>query len=199
MIRKACLGMALAMMACSAAAAQQRTIQLSTTKHNFLKWTVYEITNGQVVAAVPVYDHKRTWGHISGVTIPFTNCDGYWYLKRRFHIPVGATNLVFSITGLGVDDRAVILLNHAKVTSVGTLANGEGDMQFHDPGHNKPYDFQFIAGAVSFTDTVDLKPGHNELEVIVNNTGNGIYGTIQPIGPRSPSSFGIEATVSYTR
>jgi hypothetical protein len=194
----ACLGMALAAMTWSGAMAQQRTFHLRTNEPELSKWTVYEITNGEIVSAPAVFNHRHTWGHVPSITIPFTNCDGYWYTKRDFHIPVGATNLSLNIIGLGVDDRAVLILNHVKITSVGTQAKGEGDMQFRDPGQNKPYDFQFIGGTVSFTDTTDLKPGHNELEVIVNNTGSGIYGTIQPIGPQSPSSFGIDATVSYT-
>jgi hypothetical protein len=174
-------------------------MKLETTKRDLSKWTVYEITDGQIVSAAPKYNGTNTWGDIDSFTIPFTNCDGYWYLKRRFHIPVGATNLVLKITGLGVDDRAVIVLNHVRVTSVGTTAAGEGEMQFHDPGKSKPYDFQFVAGQVTFTDSVDLKPGRNELKIVVNNTNEGIKGNIVPINQDSPSSFGIAATVSYTQ
>jgi hypothetical protein len=81
---------------------------------------------------------------------------------------------------------------------VGTNDNGRGNMQFRDPGNNRRYKFQFIAGEVSFTDTTDLKPGRNELKVIVNNTDEGIHGTIQPVNQSDPSFFALEATVTYT-
>jgi hypothetical protein len=196
--RVAGIAMVLATISCSGAMARNRTVDLATTQSQLSRWTVYEIIKQKVVSAPAVYNGTNTWGDIPSIAIPFTNCDGYWYTRMHFHIPVGATNLVFKITGLGVDDRAVIVLNHKRITSVGTQSNGKGSMQFHDPGHNKTYDFQFIAGTVSFTDTVDLKPGRNEIKVIVNNTGHGINGTIEPINPGSPSSFGIAAKVSYT-
>ena len=91
------------------------------------------------------------------------------------------------------------MLNHVIITSVGTTADGEGEMQFIDSGRNKPYNFQFIAGPVSFTDNVDLHPGLNELLLVVNNTNQGIYGNIQPVTPDSPSTVGIAATVTYTQ
>ena len=130
---------------------------------------------------------------------PFTTCDGYWFAKNKFHIPVGATNLVLKSTGLGVDDRAVVFRNDARIASVGTRAAGEGDMQFHDPGENVPYKFDFIAGDVSGTDRTHLKPGQNVLKVKVNNTNKGIYGSIQPIRGGSPSAFGITAQVTFDR
>jgi hypothetical protein len=108
MMKIACLGMALAATTCSGAMAQQRTFHLRTNEPELSKWTVYEITKGEIVSAPAVFNHRRTWGHVPSITIPFTNCDGYWYTKRDFHIPVGATNLSLNITGLGVDDRAVL-------------------------------------------------------------------------------------------
>jgi hypothetical protein len=45
---------------------------------------------------------------------------------------------------------------------------------------------------------VDLRPGGNELMLIVDNANQGIYGKIQDVGPGSPSSVGIAATVIYT-
>jgi hypothetical protein len=78
------------------------------------------------------------------------------------------------------------------------LSNGKDDMQFHDPGNNRPYYFKFKSGTVSFTDTTDLKSGHNDIRIIVNNTGNGINGHIEPVNEGNPSYFGIVATASYT-
>jgi hypothetical protein len=76
----------------------------------------------------------------------------------------------------------VVRLNGVDITSVGTQSNGAGLMQFQDPGRNKPYNFQFKAGNVSFTDTVALRPGRNILKVFVNNIGRGIDGGIAPVG-----------------
>jgi hypothetical protein len=196
--RRLLYGCLLATVACSIAQAQTRTVRLNTTQAQVSKWTVYEVSGGQVESAPAVYDGTGIWGHFPSITIPFTNCDGYWRARRLFHVPVGATNIVLKITGLAVDDRAVIVLNGVRITSVGTTRNGAGEMQFHDPGGNGKYNFQFKAGHVTFTDTVDARPGRNDLKVIVNNTNDGIYGKIQPITPNSPSGFGINATVSYT-
>jgi hypothetical protein len=179
-------------------AALGKTIKLNTESQQTSKWTVDEITDGQIVSAPAQFDNTG-YGKLPGyVTIPFTNCDGYWRARRLFHIPVGATNLVFKITALGVDDRAVIKLNGVKITGVGTTAKGRGNMQFHDPGKNRSHYFQFKSGPVSLIDTTDLKIGRNDLKIIVNNTNNGIHGTIVPINQGSPSSFGIEASVTYT-
>jgi hypothetical protein len=183
---------------CSAGVVQAATIQVTTDSDQARKWRVEEIRNGHVVSKRAVFMGSNIWGHVNSITVPFTYCDGYWRAVRRFHIPIGATNLVLHITALGVDDRAVIKLNGTRITSVGTTANGEGDMQFHDPGENVPYNFQFIAGNVSFTDKTHLKTGRNDFRVIVNNTYEGINGTITPITKNDPSGFGIKATVTYT-
>ena len=192
------LAFVLATMGYSVASARSGIIAIDTRLVHAGEWTLQEMSGGQLISASPVYIGSNSWGHIPSITIPFTNCDGYWRAIRRFHIPVGATNLVLHISALAVDDRAVIKLNGARITSVGTDANGKGDMQFHDPGENVPYKFTFIAGTVSFTDTTHLRPGLNYIKVIVNNTNKGIQGTITPITPDSPSNFGMEATVTYT-
>jgi hypothetical protein len=192
------LAFVLATMGYSAASARSGIIKIDTSSGQSTKWTVYEVSGGQLTSAPAVYNGIGSYGDIANITIPFTDCDGLWYAVRRFIIPVGATNLVFTITGLGVDDRAVVVLNHVAITSMGTLANGEGYMQFTNSGRNKPYDFQFIAGKVSFTDTVHLQPGLNDLLLIVNNTNQGIYGGILPVGLDGPSNVGIAATVTYT-
>jgi hypothetical protein len=188
----------LATMGYSAAWARSGIIQIDTSSGQTKKWTVTEVSGGQLKSAPAVYNGVGSYGDIANITIPFTDCDGLWYAKRRFRIPLGATNLVFTIKGLGVDDRAVVVLNHVAITSMGTLANGPGYMQFTNSGRNKPYDFHFIAGKVSFSDTVHLQPGLNDLLLIVNNTNQGIDGGIVPVGLDGPSNVGIAATVTYT-
>jgi hypothetical protein len=178
-----------------------KDVKLNTESQQSRKWTVYEVVHGKAVPGPAKFINPNNggFGNLPGyITIPFLRCNGYWRASRHFHIPVGATNLVLHITALGVDDRAVIELNGAKITAVGTLANGEGDMQLRDPGQNEPYYFPFLSGPVSFDDTTHLKPGRNEITVIVNNTGDGINGTIEPIYRDRPSYFGIVAKVSYT-
>jgi hypothetical protein len=188
----------LATMGYSAASARSGIIKIDTSSGQTAKWTVVEVSGGQLKSAAAVYNGIGSYGDIANITIPFTDCDGLWYAKRRFLIPISATNLVFTITGLGVDDRAVVVLNHVAITSMGTTANGAGFMQFLNSGKNKPYNFQFIAGQVSFTDNVHLHTGLNELLLIVNNTDAGILGSIVPPEPGDPTNVGIAATVTYT-
>jgi hypothetical protein len=193
------LALVLATTGYSGARAGSGIIAIDTRRVHTGEWTVAEVSGGQLISAPAVYNGIGSYGDISNITIPFTDCDGLWYAKRRFRIPLSATNLVFTITGLGVDDRAVIVLNHVPITSVGTTANGQGYMQFIDSGNNRPYDFQFIAGKVSFADTVHLHPGLNELLLIVNNTDQGINGTIDQPTSGNPTNVGIAATVTYTQ
>ena len=197
--RSIILAFVLATMGYSVASARPGIIQIDTGSGQTAKWTVVEVSGGQLKFAPAVYNGTGSYGDLPNITIPFTDCDGLWYAQRRFRIPINATNLVFTITGLGVDDRAVVLLNHVAITSVGTTANGEGFMQFVNSGKNRPYDFQFIAGPVSFTDNVHLHPGLNELLLIVNNTLAGIFGSIRPPAPGDPTNVGIRATVTYTQ
>ncbi|HTZ69973.1 MAG TPA: hypothetical protein VMB71_04910 [Acetobacteraceae bacterium] len=183
------------------AMAQAKSLRLDTSKAKYAKWTVEEVVDGQVKKAAPVYNGTAIWGKVESITIPFTDCDGYWRAKRIFHIPTSATGLSLTITGLGVDDRAVVELNGTQITSVGTTSNGAGYMQLHnDHGkqRNAPYNFQFVAGKVSLTDTTHLKPGRNLLKVIVNNTDEGIQGKIVPPSKNDTTGFGIAATVTYT-
>jgi hypothetical protein len=196
-IRATLFGLALAA-ACLSSALAQTKINLSTSERGARKWTVREDVSGAEVLARAVYNNGYSYGNVASITIPFTNCDGFWVARRSFEVPVGAKNAVLKITALGVDDRAVVRLNGVDITSVGTVAKGKGNMQFRDPGPNKHYDFQFTSGAVQVTDTTHLLIGHNILRVFVNNTNDGIYGDITPVSQTSPSEFGITATVSYT-
>jgi hypothetical protein len=197
--RSIILAFVLATMGYSVAWARSGIIAIDTRRVHTGEWTVQEVSGGQLITAPAVYNGTGSYGDIPNITIPFTDCDGLWYARRRFRIPIGAANLIFTIRGLGVDDRAVVFLNHVAITSVGTTANGQGYMQFTDSGKNKPYDFQFIAGKVSFTDDVHLHPGINELLLVVNNTDQGISGAIDQVTGGNPSNVGIDATITYTQ
>jgi hypothetical protein len=169
---------------------------LDTDAKRYSKWTVYEWSGGVKVVGQPVYVAKFGFGHVPGITHPFTDNDGYWVAERIFKVPIGATNPTLNITGLSVDDRIVVEVNGVQVTAAGTTQSGEGEMQLHDPGKSLPYFFPYKAGPVSVIDTADLKPGRNNVRIIVNNTGDGIFG---PIVPGGPTNAGIRATVTYTR
>ena len=190
------LGLAIAVAGLSGAIADTR-IDLSTSGEGVRKWTVRENTSGRV-SAPAVVNQAFNWGNVPAISIPFTDCDGYWVARRTFQIPAGATNAVLTITNLGADDRAVVKLNGVVIASVGTNANGKGEMQFKDPGKNKPYRFRFISGPARVTNTNNLLPGLNIINVIVNNTNKGINGNIVPVSAGSPSEFGMTARVSYT-
>ncbi len=190
-------GLALAAAGLSSAFAGQVKLDLSTTPGRAHFWTVWEKSGGAKAFATAVVSSEE-WGAVPAITIPFTDCDGFWVAKRHFHIPLSATNAVLRITALGADDRAVVELNGKRITSAATDSSGEGEMQFTDPGENVPYRFKFISGHVKFANTADLKPGVNEIRVYINNTFNGINGGIQPVNSSDPSEFGIAATVTYT-
>jgi hypothetical protein len=187
----------LAVLLASCAGAHARTEQLDTSATGYTKWKVYEMTGGVKVVGAPVYVGTFGFGDVPGVTIPFTNCDGYWVAERRFTIPAGAKNPLLSITGVSVDDRIVVKINGVAITAAGTTSAGKGKMQLKDPGKNRTYIFPYKAGKISVQDSADLKPGENKLTIIVNNTNDGIHGTIVPVTQSSPSNAGIEATLTF--
>jgi hypothetical protein len=187
----------LAVLLASCAGAHARTEQLDTSATGYTKWKVYEMTGGVKVVGAPVYVGTFGFGDVPGVTIPFSDCDGYWVAERRFTIPTGAKNALLSITGVSVDDRIVVKINGVAITAAGTTSAGKGKMQLKDPGRNRIYTFPYKAGKISVQDSADLKPGKNKLTIIVNNTGDGIHGTIVPVTKSSPSNAGIEAALTF--
>lgn len=171
-----------------------RSINLSTTNANLSHWTVSELSKGGVVSAPGTFVHTY-WGKAPGITIPFSDNDGFWYATNTFSLPASATNVSLTISQIGMDDRGVIELNGQPITASGASNSGSGFMQLTDPGSNVAYSFPYKAGAVNVTVTSGFVTGNNTLSVIVNNTYQGIYGSITPSGP---TNFGVRAWVHYT-
>ena len=156
-----------------------------------------EITGGTVVSASPVDIGNTPFGNVPGFTIPFTDCDGFWYADIVFTIPAGARKPTLHITAIGVDDRAVVELNGKIVTSAGADDSGGGFMQLTDPGKNKPYTFKYVSGPVTVNVSKGLIIGANSLRIIVNNTMQSIHGSITPVNGNDPSDVGLAANVTY--
>jgi hypothetical protein len=175
-----------------------RSIRIGTVADNRdVNWVVAEDRGGATVTAAPVFG-AVTFGNIAGLTIPFTDNDGYWTAQASFTIPAGATNTVLHLETFGVDDRAVVALNGRLITSSGTYSGGNGYMTLHNNGPNLPFTFAYGSGAEDLQITTGFLPGINKLQVIVNNTNEGILGVPVPVTPYSPSSFGLTGEVIYT-
>jgi hypothetical protein len=184
----------LSLVASTGARAMVPALHIGTTQNYFDRWTVREISGGEIVSGKPTFIPVNDWGHSPAITIPFTDNDGFWEARRTFVIPPGATNVRLHISRIGVDDRCVIKLNDVIITSAATTAKGAGFMQFSDPGENHPYSFDYVAGPVDFTGTANFRTGVNVISVIVNNTEDGKDGTITPFGP---TNFGMVGEVTY--
>ena len=97
-----------------------------------------------------------------------------------FTLPVGFTNASLDIVKFTVDDRGVLVLNDVIVASVGINGPGSGQMVLTDGTIINPFPFQYANPNVGpfAAITGPFKEGLNTLQVIVNNTGTGISGTL---------------------
>jgi hypothetical protein len=184
--------------ACAGSAVAGTTsVTVSTSKGNAAHWTVYEVSQGNIVHAAPTY--IGTSGSISKVAIPFTDNDGYYYAQTKFNIPKGAVKITLAIAGLYADDRTVVELNGKVIGATGINAPGTGAMTFSDGGANNAYNFTTANGAKINHVTSGFVTGDNYLKVIVNNTGLGISGApVPPLILLNQTSFGMSARVLYT-
>jgi hypothetical protein len=123
--------------------------------------------------------------------------DGFWYAEDTFSLPADATSVALSFSSFQSDDRAVLELNGV---IIGNSSNGEGvgSMQFTDGGGLQSFDFTTSGGSGTIT-TGFVAGGANTLEVIVNNTGDGIVGATQTFQATSDKTFfKLNGTVTYT-
>jgi hypothetical protein len=179
------------------AVAGSTSVTVSTSKNNASHWTMYEISQGNLVHGAPVY--VGTSGTISKVQIPFTDNDGYYYAQTKFNIPAGAVKVTLAIAGLYADDRAVVELNGKPIAATGINSPGVGNMTFSNGGPNDAYTFTTANSAKIDHVTTGFVTGENYLKVIVNNTGTGIVGTpVPPLILLNGTSFGLSARVVYT-
>ena len=125
------------------------------------------------------------------------NFDGFWTASLQFFLPANATNVGLSYTNLQCDDRCVLELNGNIIGSAGIFGPGTGAMTFTDGGSNVPYTFDgsFVSGTAS---SGFLLGQTNALTVIMNDTADGIFGTLNTSG-QFETAFAITGgAVAYT-
>ncbi len=143
------------------------------------------------------------------------NESGFWTATFSFTTNAFLNLAFLDISQFSSDDRAELLLNGLLVAATGlfdttgtpcTFSNALGDstpgflglFQSTPGGTSQPQCFtgsnsSYDYGISNNLDPVLINVGHvNTLEVIVNNTNDGIYGTA---GSSGPTHFSLDATV----
>jgi hypothetical protein len=119
--------------------------------------------------------------------------DGVWTAQLTFTIPSGATGVTMAWSDFYADDRAVLMLNGSTFAS--GPASGLGDMVLTDGGPDNPY--TFLGNTIgSITSGLNIG-GVNTIDVIINNTGNGIHGPPQNVSGQDYTYFNFVGAVSY--
>jgi hypothetical protein len=123
-----------------------------------------------------------------------SNAPVYSVDSITFTLPVGFTNAVLQIDTFSVDDRAVMELNGVVVAASGIYGPGNGSFTFTNGGPNQAFTFLNGNNGPFAPITSGFVSGLNTLTFIVNNTGNGIYGTLRG----GPSSLYFDGSVTYS-
>ena len=123
------------------------------------------------------------------------NFTGWWSATYTFSISSLDTSVpqTISVRSQVADDRAVFILNGQQLFATGLGAPGTGQFQFEPNGQYSPVAFNYLTGAFNGTGSY-LVNGTNTLKVIVNNTGNGIFGGVFSYGP---SYFNVDAQFTF--
>lgn len=125
------------------------------------------------------------------------NFTGFWIADYSFVLPQNATGVNFSYDNFFADDRAVLYLNGQAITATGIYADqGGGEMVLTDGGNPQSYSFtSAISGTTSSGFNIG---GENTIEVIVNNTGQGIYGSNKNVSQGDDTFLSLSGTISYS-
>jgi hypothetical protein len=127
---------------------------------------------------------------------------GFWLAEYTFFLPANATNITFNYSSLFADDRVVLELNGQILNATGIYSNetSSGDMVFSDGGSPVAYSsFNSPNGEISGTATSGfILGGTNTVEAVVNDTGNGIFGSDQTINSGDSTFLGLSGTVTYS-
>lgn len=124
-------------------------------------------------------------------------------VSTSFTLPSGFLNPVLNIGNLYIDDRGVFELNDTIVSSTGIFGPGTGSMTFTPGGPNVPYVFAYGHGAGGGIGTQNLDvfapflTGLNTIDIIVNDTNNGIFGAPLANGVNI-SQVRFSGTVTFT-
>jgi hypothetical protein len=117
-------------------------------------------------------------------------------VNLNFTLPAGFTNASLNITTFQIDDRGVLVLNGTNVASEGIFGPGSGFMVLTSGGANNQFTFQYGDASSSFAAiTGPFVTGLNVLDIIVNDTGAGIGGNLNPLS--EPTSVNFAATVTF--
>lgn len=117
-------------------------------------------------------------------------------LSNSFTLPTGFTNTSLTIGSLSVDDRGVLELNGTIISNAGIFGPGSGSMTLFPGGPNDPFTFTFGNGVQNLVITAGFLAGLNTLDLIVNDTNNGIFGA--PLaGGVNISGADVVASVSF--
>ena len=143
-----------------------QTIDISTNLYNALNWTFS--TNNDVFTPT-----------LNNNTYDATNQDvgGYWTANLAFDI--NSSKALININSFLADDRAQIFVNGHLLDSVGIYRSGEsnvGGITICNAECINETNVAFNAnGSSFFTLSNRLHVGFNQIQVVVNNTYNGIY------------------------
>jgi hypothetical protein len=151
-------------------------------------------------------------GTRDGLFIPGASAgafNGAWYADYSFAIPRRAHDITFDFFDLGVDDRAVLLLNGSALGNATIFgATGAGQHTFAPGEAASPFTFtQTTEGEVSGDDNSlfivgdkDPRGKENVLRLSVNNTGNTYPGsTAIPLGGGTDGTVArVRGSVSWT-
>jgi hypothetical protein len=111
---------------------------------------------------------------------------GFWTASYSFNL--ASANDTLSISDLAADDRVVVELNGTPIIGAGINGPGTGTFIFTPTGSQQPFTF-LGNGSQSTSVTSPFIAGTNTIELIVNNTNNGITGGLTG-GPTEVSFSG---------
>lgn len=117
---------------------------------------------------------------------PSGNNVGFWTASCSFNLV--SANDTLSIGALAADDRVGVELNGTPIIGAGISGPGAGTFIFTPIGSQVPFNF-LGNGSQSTSVTSPFIAGTNTIELIVNNTSNGISGGLTG-GPTEVSFSG---------
>lgn len=144
------------------------------------------VVSPAMAAVIPLsISHTATPGSPSVYTV-----------STSFTLPAGFLSPVLNIGSLSIDDRGVFELNDVIVSDAGIFGPGAGSMTFTPGGPNVPYVFAHGNGTQDLDVFGPFLTGLNTIDILVNETRNGIFGA--PLAGVELSSVNFSGTVTFT-
>lgn len=133
--------------------------------------------------------------NLSANTTAIAGSPSVYTVGQSFVLPAGFTNASLSITDLNIDDRGVLQLNGVTVDSAGIFGPGTTTLVL-TPGGPAVTQSYAANGPRNVIVTTGFVTGTNSLNIIVNDTNNGINGVPLP-GGVNISTTSLIATLQY--